>query len=146
MNANAAGLVLQEESRVDEFAGHLFLVVSLLELGVLLERVLQAPFHVGDHLGQSVRITDRQSHNTAHIANDRLRAHGAEGDDLSDGIPAVLVPDVADYLSAAVVGKVDVNVGRADTFWIEESLEEQPIAQRVDVPDLQQVGDHGAGG
>ena len=146
MNANAASLVLQEEGRVDEFTGHLFLVVGLLKLGVLLERVLQAPLHVGDHLGQSVGVTDRQSHDATHIANNRLRAHGAEGDDLSDGIAAVLIPDVADYLRATVVGEVDVDIGRADTLRIEEALEEQPIAQRVDVRDLQQIGDHRSGG
>ena len=65
---------------------------------------------------------------------------------MSDGIAAVLIPDVPDYLRATVVGEVDVDIGRADTLRIEEALKEQTIAQRVDVRDLQQIGNHRPGG
>ena len=146
VHAHAAGLVFQQQSRVDEFAGDFLFVVGLLELGVLLERVLQAPLHVGDHLGQPIGLGDRQPHDPSHVADDRLRPHGPEGDDLGDGISAVLVPHIPDHLGPTVVGEVDVDIGRADALGIEEALEEQPVAQRINVRDLQQVGHHRAGG
>ena len=146
MDADAPGLVFQQQGRLDEFAGDLLFVVGLLELSVLLERVLQAPLHIGDHLGQAVGLRHRQAHDPTHVTDHRLRTHGAKGDDLGDGVAAVLVADVANHLGPSIVGEIDVDIGRADTLGIEETLEEQPVAQGINVRDLEQVGDHGAGG
>jgi hypothetical protein len=48
-----------------------------------------------------------------------------EGDDLPDGVGAVLVADVLDDLAAALLAEVDVEVGHRDAFGIEEALEQQ---------------------
>ena len=62
----------------------------------------------------------------------------AEGDDLGDGIVAVFFAHVFDDIGAAVVGEIDVNVRRIDALGIEEALEEQAVADGVDVGDLEQ--------
>ncbi len=59
---------------------------------------------------------------------------------------AVLLVDVLDHLAAAAHAEVDVDVGHADALGIEEALEQQVVAQRVDVGDAQRVGDQRAGG
>src|SRR4029077_750859 len=62
------------------------------------------------------------------------------------GIAAVFLAHVFDDLGAAIVGKVDVDVGRVDTLGIEESLEEKIVADGIDVGDLKQVDDKRSGG
>ena len=87
-----------------------------------------------------------QAHHAAHVFDGGLGGHRVEGDDLADAIPAVLVGDVADHLFTAVVGEVHVNVGHAHALRVQEALEEQVIADRIDVGDAQHVGDEAARG
>ena len=53
--------------------------------------------------------------------------------------------DVADHLFAAVLAEVDVEVGHRHAVRIEEALEQQREAQRIDVGDGQRIGDQRAG-
>ena len=147
MDAGVAHDVFEHESGVHEFARHLLGVVRLLEVRRLLERLLQRHLQlVWNHLRQPVALAVAQAHHATHIADDGLRAHRAEGDDLRDGIAAVLLADVFDDIGAAVIGEVDVDVGRIDALGIEKALEEQAVADGIDVGDLEQVGDDGTGG
>ena len=79
------------------------------------------------------------------VADDHLRPEGPVGDDVRDALLPVLAPDVVDDLAAAPHAEVDVEVGRGDALRVEEALEEQPEADRVEVRDPQQVGDEAAG-
>ena len=118
----------------------------LTGLQALLEARAPAEDRLGDLLGQAVagrvvvaedprRVTDRGS-----------RRHLAEGDDLGHAIAAVLVGDVADHPLAAADREVDVDVGHGLAAGVEEALEEQAVGERVEVGDLQRVGDDRAGG
>jgi hypothetical protein len=71
--------------------------------------------------------------------------HGREGDDLGDAVAAVLLGDVVDDAVASVDGEVDVHVGHRLAAGVEEALEEQVVLDRVDVGDLEAVGDERAG-
>ena len=73
------------------------------------------------------------------------RRHRPERDDLSDTVAPVLVGDVVDDLVAAVNGEVDVDVGHRLAARVEEALEQQVVLDRVDVRDLEAVGDERAG-
>ena len=145
VDAGAAGLVLEDQGVVHQFLRDGFALVGGLEVGVFLQRVLQAPLHVRDHLCEAVALAEAQAHDPADVADYRLRAHRAKGDDLGDRFAAVFVADVFDDLLPAVVGEVDVDVGRADALGVEEALEQESVTDRVHVRDLQQVGDHRAG-
>src|SRR5439155_15348658 len=66
--------------------------------------------------------------------------------DLGDGVAAVLRGDVVDDAVASVDREVDVHVGHRLPAGVEEALEEQVVLDRVDVGDLEAVGDERAGG
>lgn len=111
----------------------------------LLERVFERDVDVvGDQLGQAIGFDERQVADAGEVADHHLGAEGAERDDVGDAVGAVLPAHVVDDLIAAAHAEVDVEVGRGDAFGIEEALEEQPEADRVDVGDLQAIGDDGA--
>ena len=80
------------------------------------------------------------------VARRRAREHLAEGDDLRDRLAAVLADDVLHHALAAAHGEVDVDIRHRHALGVEEALEEQVVAQRVDVGDPQRVGDDRAGG
>ena len=147
VHGGVARQVFQHERGVDQLAGDFLGVVGGLEFGRLLQRLRQVHLQVGrDHLGEPIALAVAQPHHAAHVAHDRFGAHRAEGDDLRHGIVAVFLADVFDDVGAAVVGEIDVDIRRVDAFGIEESLEEQPVADRIDVRNLQQIGDDGTGG
>ena len=81
----------------------------------------------------------------ADVAQHAARLQRAEGDDLRDPVVAVLVLHVADHLVAAVLAEVDIEVRHRHALGIEEALEEQPEADRVEIGDGQRIGDQRAG-
>ena len=82
----------------------------------------------------------------AGVADRGARRHRPEGDDLGDAVAAVLLGDVVDDAVAAGDGEVDVDVRHRLAARVEEALEEQVVPDRVDVGDLEAVGDERAGG
>ncbi len=70
-----------------------------------------------------------------------LRGHGAEGDDLADLVPPVLLGNVLDHLLAAVLAEVHVDIGHGDPLGVEEAFEKQVVGDRVDIGDPDGVGD-----
>ena len=141
MDGGVTGDILKDERRVDQLARDLLVVVGRLEVGRFSQRVLERDFQLGrHHLGQAIPLAIAQPHHPAHVANHRLGPHRAEGDDLCHRVAPVFFPDVLDHLLAAVVSKVDVYIRRADPFRVQEPLEDQPVPQRIDVGNFQQIG------
>jgi len=139
--------VFEHEGGIDEFASGFFSIVSLLEIRRLLQRLVERHLQIeGDHLGQPVAFAVAQAHDTANVAHYGLRAHRAEGDDLGDGIASIFFADIFNDVGAAIVGEVDIDIGRIDAFRIEKTFEEQAVADGIDVGNLKQVGDDGACG
>ncbi len=79
------------------------------------------------------------------VAGRRARGHLAEGDDLGDRFAPVLLGDVADHPLAPAHREVDVDVGHRFAAGVEEALEQQVVGERVEIGDLQAVGDDRAG-
>jgi hypothetical protein len=108
----------------------------------LLERFLQRHLQLrGNHFGQPIALAITQAHDAAHIAHHGFCAHGAERDDLGDGIAPVFFAHVFNDVRATVVSEVDVDIGRIDTLGIQEALEQQAVANRIHVRDFEQIGD-----
>ena len=81
-----------------------------------------------------------------HILDHPLGSHGAEGDDLGHvGFP-VLAPHVFDHLFPALEAEIDVDIRHGHPLGIEETLEQQIVADRIHVGDPQSVGHQAAGG
>ena len=80
----------------------------------------------------------------ADVAQHAARLQGAEGDDLRHLVAAVALLHVADHLVAAVLAEVDVEVGHRHALGIEEALEQQVEAERIEIGDGERIGDQRA--
>jgi len=139
--AGVAVLALQLEGHFEQLAVAL-LAGQLGQLGLLLHGLGQG--HLGivrDQLGYVVGLVEGDVQGPGHVLDDRLGLERAEGDDLAHPSRAVLGGDVIDDLLAALVAKVHVEVRHGNAFRVEEALEQEAVAQRVDVGNAQAVGD-----
>jgi hypothetical protein len=80
------------------------------------------------------------------VAGRRPWRHPAEGDDLGDRLPPVLLLDVADHLLAATHREVDIDIRHRLARGVEEAFEEQVVRERVEIGDRERVGDDRARG
>jgi hypothetical protein len=116
------------------------------QLGGLVDGGLELDVElVGDHLGQAVGLGVGQVVHARDVADDHLGAEGAVGDDVGHAVVAVFLADVVDDLAAAAHAEVDVEVRRRHALGVQEALEEQLEAERVEVGDAEQVGHDAAG-
>ena len=120
----------------------------LLQLRLLLDRLRQRR-RVGrivrHQLADLVDLAIGHLEHAADVAQRGARLQRTEGDDLRHLLAAVLALHVADHLFAPVLAEVDVEVRHRDAFRVEEALEQQREAQRIDVGDGQRIGDQRAG-
>ncbi len=79
------------------------------------------------------------------VAQHAARLQRTEGDDLGDLVAAVALLHIVDHLAAAVLAEVDVEVRHRHALGIEEALEQQAKADRIEVGDRQRIGDQRAG-
>ena len=96
-------------------------------------------------LAEPVDLAVGHLQHAADVAQHAARLQRAEGDDLRHLVAAVALLHVADHLVAAVLAEVDVEVRHRHALGIEEALEEQPEAERVEVGDGERIGDQRAG-
>ena len=82
----------------------------------------------------------------AGVAHGGAGGHRPERDDLRDAVAAVLLAHVVDDAVAAGDGEVDVHVGHRLAARVEEPLEEEVVADRVEIRDLEGVRDDAPGG
>ena len=94
----------------------------------------------GDQLGQAVDLSVRHLKHAAHVADGGFGQKRAKRDDLPHPVAAVFFLHVTDHLFAAVHTEVDVEVRHRDPFGVEETFEQEPIAERVEVRDGEGVG------
>ncbi len=150
-DAGSVDRVLADEAferlrEVDDLLGGRLGVVRVLEVGAVLEAVgecLAGPFR--DQLRDLVDDAVGDLQHPARVTHGRAGGHRPEGDDLGDAVAAVLFGDVVDHPLAAVDGEVDVDVRHLLAAGVEEALEEQVVAHRVDVGDLERVRRERAG-
>ena len=115
-------------------------------LQAVLEARRAAHDRVRDQLRQPVARAVVVAQHARGVARRGAREHLAEGDDLRHALGAVLLGHVADHALPAAHGEVDVDIRHRHALGVQEALEQQVVGQRVDVGDLQRVGDDRAGG
>ena len=120
----------------------------LLQPRLVLDRLLERD-RVGGilrhQLGELVDLAERHFEHAADIAQHAARQERAEGDDLRHPVGAVAVAHIGDHLVAPLLAEVDVEIRHRDAFGIEEALEQQAEAQRVEIGDGERLGDQRAG-
>ena len=109
----------------------------------LLERLPRA---FRDELRDPVDGAVRDLEHAPGVAHRGAGGHRRERDDLRHAVAPVLLGDVVDHALAALDREVDVHVGHVLAGRVEEALEQEPVAHRVDVGDLEAVGGERAGG
>ena len=117
----------------------------LAGLQALLEGGVAAHDRLRDLLGEAVAGAVVEAEHAGGVAGRGARRHLAEGDDLGDRLAAVFLADVADHPLAAADREVDVDVRHRFAAGVEEALEEQVVGERVEVGDVERVGDDRAG-
>ena len=136
-----AGQALQSGGNFEQLRHLRVVLFHLAQLRRLFERVLEADVQgVRHQLGDLVDLGEGQVERPARISDHRLRAHGAEGDDLAHILAAVFFRYVVDHVDAATHAEIDVDIRKSDALRIEKTLEEQTVLQRIDVRNLQGVG------
>jgi len=129
---------------VEELPHAVVPLVQVTHLGFLVYRPFDAPVRGGDELGYLVDLRVGHAERTPHVAHRRLGLHGPEGGDLGDVVLAVLVGDVFDDPVASLAAEVDVDVGHADAFRVQEALEDEVVLDGVDVRDAEAERDEAA--
>jgi len=125
---------LDGEGVVNQFLDVRLGLVHLFELGDGVEPVLDGLLGAGrNELGDIVDLVEGDAEGAAHVADGAAGHHGAKGGDLGGLVLAVPSREVVDHLLAAVLGVVQVDVGHGDAARVEESLEQQPQAQGLEV-------------
>ena len=144
--AGTTGDAFELERHLPDFRGFLVVLEELAQRLLHFVGLLQghADFE-GDHLRQLVGQSVGLALHPRHVAHHRLGRHGTKGDDLAHRVAPVLVGHVVNHPITAVHAEVDVEVGHGDPLGVEEALEQQVVGQRIEIGDLQHIGDQRAG-
>ncbi len=148
VHRGVAGAALERAGHCPHLPHPLVALDLLGERRGLLERLVEGDVEreAGHQLGDAVGLPVGEAEHAGHVADDRLGPHGSEGDDVGDPVRPVAVHHVADDLVPPVVREVDVHVRHRDPLGVQESLEDEPVADGVHVGDAEAVGDERAGG
>ncbi len=147
VHADVAGQALERPRERDQFLEFLVAVDRLGERRLLRQRTVERPGIgriVRNQLRQRVALRVRQVEHAPGVAHHRLCAQRAEGRDLRDRIVTVLVLDIVDHAISIVLAEVDVEVRHRHALRIEEALEQQLVAQRIEVRDAERIRDQRA--
>ena len=106
-----------------------------------LEARVPTEHRLGDLLGDPVAGRVVEAEDPGRVAGGRAGRHLAEGDDLRHRLAPVLLGHVADHPLATADREVDVDVRHRLARRVEETLEEQLVGERVEVRDVEAVGD-----
>ena len=138
-----AAQALQRAGGVDDLPGLGLALVGLAELRARLQgrvdRLVAPHDRRRIHLAELVAHPRREPEHARRVADPLLALDRLERDDLRDVVRAVLLGRVADHLVATALVEVHVDVGHLDPVRIQEPLEQQPVAQRIEVGDPQGV-------
>ena len=80
------------------------------------------------------------THHAAHVPDGVAGCHRTKGDDLRHMVGTVFAVDVVDDLLSALVAEVHVEIRHTDAFGVQKALEDQVIADGVDIRDANTVG------
>ena len=95
-------------------------------------------------LGELVDLAKRHLKHPADIAHHAPGQERAEGDDLRHPVRPVALAHIGDHFVAPLLAEIDVEIRHRHPLGIEEPLEQQAEAQRVEVGDGERPGDHRA--
>ena len=127
--------------KVDKPLDLLIGIVQRFQLRNHFQRSAECNFqHSRNEFGYPVHILIRYSQNPSDIAHRTPRRHSAKGHYLRHMVAAVLAANVLNYLRPALILEVNIEIGHADAFRIEEAFEQQIVFYRIKVGDAYRIG------
>ena len=121
-------------------------LVSIGQLRVNPQRVIQGAGLERDHPGDPVHVPVTHAQAAAHISQGRLGAHSAEGNYLRHPVATVPVNYVVQHFVPPVILEVHVDIGHFLSLQVQEPLENQSVLQGVHVSNAQAVKGHAGRG
>ena len=114
-----------------KLADHLFLFVGLTQGHADFKR---------NHFRQTVGKTIGFALHPGYVTDHRLGRHGAEGDDLGDGVAAISAGHVVDHPVAPFHAEVHIKVGHGYPFRVQKALKQQVVLDWVQIGDFLGIG------
>ena len=124
MGADVSGEPLKFQCEVDHLRDFGVTFVGFSQIFAGVQRLLQVDAQlVGDHAGDLIDASQRDTKCTADVLDRRFGFHGSEGPDLRDAVFAVFFFYIANDVDASFFAKVDIDIGGFCTIFIQKSFE-----------------------
>ena len=134
------GHSLHLQRGIDELSHLRVGIVELFQLTGNFQRPLEGHFQLHGHeLCHNVHLLVRNAHHAAHVPDGIAGGHGTKGDDLRHMVRTVFAVDVVDDLLSAFVAEVHIEIRHTDALGIQKALENQVVADGVDIRDAHAV-------
>ena len=149
VHARVPRQVLERLRRIEQLVRLAVLLVRGLEARLLLERIADRHALPADRLRNHRRdqtcFARRHPHDAPNVAHDAAALELMEGGDLADARLPVFVAHVLNDAVALIHAEVDVEVGHRHALGVQESLEQKPVCDRVQVGDAKRPRNQRAG-
>ncbi len=147
MGGGVAVKPFQFQRDIEHALDHGFFVGGLFQLRFGFDGLAQVDGIGGierHELAELVDLSVRHFQHAPDIAHHAARLHGAERDDLRDLLAPVFFLNVANDFLAALLTEIDIEVRHRNTLRIQEALEQQAETQRIQIRDVERIGDQRA--
>ena len=122
------------DRRIDHAFHERIGIIHLFQICIAGKRLLDRHVELRwNLLCDRLRAGNIHTENTRHVTHRAFCGHSTERSDLRNVIGAVTADNVIDHFLPAVVTKVDIEIGHADTFRVQETLKQQGIAHWIDI-------------
>ena len=133
---------LQTFTHVDQIFDRIIRLIRLAQIRAGFERLVKRHAEITrNHFCNRITLCIRHIERAPHVADDTLCRQRTEGNNLYDAVFSVFPHDIVDHLLTTFETEIDVDIGHGNSLRVQETLENQLIADRVDVRDLQTVRD-----
>lgn len=124
----------------------LIFLIEGRQLGLRVQRLLDGHLEIiRDELGDTVGFLEGHVQCTPYVADHRFGFHFSERRDLRYGINTVFLAHILDHAGTLVFAEVNVDIGQADAFDIQEAFENEIVGQGIKVCDTQSPRDDRTG-
>ncbi|KAF5069815.1 hypothetical protein DSECCO2_228730 [anaerobic digester metagenome] len=147
MSGGMARQAFEAQGNVDQLRHPGVGLIGILKLRIHLQRLLNGNAqNGGDHLGNLVHLAVGIHHGTADIPDAGPGRHGPKGYNLGHVVLAVLVHHVVNDFLAPFIAEVRVNIGHGDPLRVQKAFKDEIVPDRIDLGNIQGIGDDGRGG
>src|SRR5512136_264080 len=140
MGADVPDQPLQFPSRVNKVTDCGILVIDVRKLPALFECSIQGYGQLQrNESSHSVNLSIGHAQSPPRVSYRSSSSHGAKRNDLSHVVGAVFPVNISQDFIAAVVLKIQVNIGQLAALYIKKSFKNKPVCEGVDIGDAQTV-------